>query len=69
MPKVYDQLMGIRQKLESHYKEMQDIEFTCRTAPCTCSRPGPASGPGRRRADRRRDGPEGLIDERRPSSA
>jgi pyruvate,orthophosphate dikinase len=28
MPKVYDQLMGIRQKLENHYKEMQDIEFT-----------------------------------------
>ena len=28
MPKVYDQLMGIRTKLESHYKEMQDIEFT-----------------------------------------
>ena len=28
MPKVYDQLMAIRQKLETHYKEMQDIEFT-----------------------------------------
>jgi pyruvate,orthophosphate dikinase len=28
MPRVYEQLMGIRQKLESHYKEMQDIEFT-----------------------------------------
>jgi pyruvate,orthophosphate dikinase len=28
MPRVYDQLMGIRQKLETHYKEMQDIEFT-----------------------------------------
>ncbi|MFO0958099.1 MAG: pyruvate, phosphate dikinase [Isosphaeraceae bacterium] len=28
MPKVYDQLMGIRQTLEKHYKEMQDIEFT-----------------------------------------
>ena len=28
MPKVYDQLMGIRTKLETHYKEMQDIEFT-----------------------------------------
>jgi pyruvate, orthophosphate dikinase len=28
MPKVYDQLLGIRSKLESHYKEMQDIEFT-----------------------------------------
>ena len=28
MPKVYAQLMDIRKKLESHYKEMQDIEFT-----------------------------------------
>jgi pyruvate,orthophosphate dikinase len=28
MPKVYGQLMDIRKKLESHYKEMQDIEFT-----------------------------------------
>ena len=28
MPKVYEQLMGIRERLETHYKEMQDIEFT-----------------------------------------
>jgi pyruvate,orthophosphate dikinase len=28
MPKVYKQLMDIRQVLEKHYKEMQDIEFT-----------------------------------------
>ncbi len=28
MPKVYDQLLKIRSKLETHYKEMQDIEFT-----------------------------------------
>ncbi len=28
MPKVYKQLMDIREKLEKHYKEMQDIEFT-----------------------------------------
>jgi pyruvate,orthophosphate dikinase len=28
MPKVYDQLLSIRSKLETHYKEMQDIEFT-----------------------------------------
>src|SRR6201991_5194731 len=28
MPKVYSQLMDIRQALEKHYKEMQDIEFT-----------------------------------------
>jgi pyruvate,orthophosphate dikinase len=28
MPSVYEQLMNIRKKLESHYREMQDIEFT-----------------------------------------
>ncbi|HEV3167946.1 MAG TPA: pyruvate, phosphate dikinase [Isosphaeraceae bacterium] len=28
MPQVYDQLMSIRQNLEAHYKDMQDIEFT-----------------------------------------
>jgi pyruvate,orthophosphate dikinase len=28
MPKVYRQLLDIRQKLERHYTEMQDIEFT-----------------------------------------
>jgi pyruvate,orthophosphate dikinase len=28
MPKVYQQLVDIRQTLEKHYKEMQDIEFT-----------------------------------------
>ena len=28
MPKVYEQLLQIRSKLEMHYKEMQDIEFT-----------------------------------------
>jgi pyruvate,orthophosphate dikinase len=28
MPKVYKELMAIREKLETHYKEMQDIEFT-----------------------------------------
>ncbi len=28
MPKLYKQLVGIRSKLEKHYKDMQDIEFT-----------------------------------------
>lgn len=28
MPVVYKQLLEIRQKLETHYKDMQDIEFT-----------------------------------------
>ena len=28
MPAAYEQLLGIRQTLEHHYKDMQDIEFT-----------------------------------------
>ncbi|MCS7175212.1 pyruvate, phosphate dikinase [Pseudothermotoga sp.] len=28
MPKVYDELMAIMDKLERHYRDMQDIEFT-----------------------------------------
>jgi pyruvate, orthophosphate dikinase len=28
MPKVYEQLLGIRKTLEDHYGDMQDIEFT-----------------------------------------
>jgi pyruvate,orthophosphate dikinase len=28
MPKIYKQLDGIRRKLDTHYKDMQDIEFT-----------------------------------------
>ncbi|MGH7491547.1 MAG: pyruvate, phosphate dikinase [bacterium] len=28
MPSVYKQLLAIRQKLERHYKDMQDVEFT-----------------------------------------
>jgi len=28
MPKLYKEIVGIRNKLEKHYKDMQDIEFT-----------------------------------------
>lgn len=28
MPEAYKELLGIQQKLESHYKDMQDLEFT-----------------------------------------
>jgi pyruvate,orthophosphate dikinase len=28
LPQAYKQLLEIRKKLEKHYKEMQDIEFT-----------------------------------------
>ncbi len=31
MPKVYKELLGIRKKLEDHYGDMQDIEFTVET--------------------------------------
>jgi len=27
-PKIYDQLIGVKETLENHYKDMQDIEFT-----------------------------------------
>ena len=28
MPEIYEQLLGIAQKLENHYRDMQDMEFT-----------------------------------------
>lgn len=28
LPKVYEQLLGIQEKLEKHYRDMQDMEFT-----------------------------------------
>ncbi len=28
MPEIYEELMGVFKKLEEHYKEMQDLEFT-----------------------------------------
>ncbi len=28
MPEIYDQLLGIAHKLENHYRDMQDMEFT-----------------------------------------
>ncbi|PIU29448.1 MAG: pyruvate, phosphate dikinase [Candidatus Hydromicrobium americanum] len=28
MPEIYDQLIDIRKKLEEHYRDMQDVEFT-----------------------------------------
>ena len=31
MPKVYKQLCKILKKLEKHYKDMQDVEFTVET--------------------------------------
>ena len=64
MPKVYDQLLEIRKKLETHYKEMQDIEFTVQdgTLYMLQTRTGKRTGT-RGGADRRRDG-QGEADRR-----
>ena len=45
MPKVYKQLMDIRQTLEKHYKEMQDIEFTVQDGTLYMLQTRTASGP------------------------
>ena len=46
LPKVYDQLCGITAKLEKHYRDVQDFEFTVEKGnACTCSRRGTGSGP------------------------
>ena len=64
MPKVYDQLMQIRQKLETHYKEMQDIEFTVQegTLYMLQTRTGKRTGTAAVRIAVQMVG-EGLIDE------
>ena len=62
MPKVYEQLMDIRKNLESHYKEMQDIEFTVRGRHALhAPDPDRQADRDRRGADRRRDG-QGRAD-------
>ena len=56
--------MDIRQKLEKHYKEMQDIEFTVAGRhPVHAPDPHRQADRHRRRADRRRDG-QGEADRR-----
>jgi len=65
MPKVYEQLMAIRQKLETHYKEMQDIEFTVQdgTLYMLQTRTGKRTGPAAVRIAVEMHG-EGLIDQK-----
>ncbi len=46
MPAVYKQFVDVADRLEKHYKDMQDMEFTIEeTASCSCSRPATASAP------------------------
>jgi len=39
MPEVYDEFTAICEKLEKHYKDMQDMEFTIEDRNSSCSRP------------------------------
>ena len=39
MPECYQQLMDLRKKLEEHYKDMQDIEFTIQDRKFICCKP------------------------------
>ena len=61
MPEVFRQLAEIRDTLERHYRDMQDIEFTVQSGKPTCCRPETqAHGCGA--MNRRRMVREGLID-------
>jgi hypothetical protein len=61
MPRAYEGADRVQKKLETHYRDMQDLEFTIEDGRSTCSRPAPASAPAGRDPHRRRHGPRGLI--------
>ena len=49
MPGAYEQLLETMRRLEEHYRDMQDVEFTVEEDGCTCCRPGRRSAPPPRR--------------------
>ena len=44
MPEAFKELVAVGHKLEKHYRNMQDIEFTIRATSSTCSRRATPSG-------------------------
>ncbi len=44
MPKAFDELFAIRNKIENHFKDMQDFEFTIEDGSSGCSRQEPEKG-------------------------
>jgi len=48
MPAVFAQLDDVRHKLEKHYRDIQDLEFTVQRTNCSCCRPAPESERRRR---------------------
>jgi pyruvate,orthophosphate dikinase len=68
MPEAYEQFVEICDKLENHYRDMQDMEFTIEDkANSTCSRPATASAPRSRSEDCLRPGGRGHDHEKRRS--
>jgi pyruvate,orthophosphate dikinase len=66
MPETFAELIAICDRLEKHYRDMQDLEFTIQAASCGCCRPARASAPPRRRLKIAVDmAEEGLITERK----
>jgi pyruvate,orthophosphate dikinase len=64
MPAAFAELKAACAKLEAHFHDIQDIEFTCRTASCSCCRPlGQAFDAGCAQ-DRRRHGRGGAHHQR-----
>ena len=45
MPEVFAQLDDVRLKLETHYADMQDLEFTIQQKSCICCKPEMAKEP------------------------
>ena len=44
LPEAFEQLLETMRRLERHYRDMQDIEFTVEEGGSTCSRPAARSG-------------------------
>ena len=61
LPEAFDQLVDTVRRLEDHYRDMQDIEFTVEEGTSTCSRRGRRSGRPRRRSAAVDMVEEGLI--------
>ena len=44
MPEAFEQLVAILERLEDHYRDMQDIEFTIEDGKLSSCRPGLRNG-------------------------
>ena len=54
MPDAYKELVEVGKKLEKHYRNMQDIEFTISATSSTCCKRAMPSEPGSRQCGSQR---------------